>query len=142
MTATVTRAQRAYLWGLPLLLSAGCVATLWRLSTGQAIPKYFVPIAVLVTVLAWYACLHVPRHVSMKDGVLVFLTGTGVVSINVQDVERIDVRLWKSGYVDVIASRRRIGLLRNMPGLLPLLAQAARDNPMIAVRGSLPSRRP
>jgi hypothetical protein len=138
MTTTTTRVQGAFLWVAPVTLSAVFVAILMVGRGWNAIPLGVPIILILLVAWCWYSYLAIPRSVRLEGEFLVCERPTGRLSIAIGDIQKIDARKWNRGFVKVVAGNRSIYFLRNMPGLLQLLARVSDDRPGIAVRGQLP----
>lgn len=69
---------------------------------------------------------------------LVFERPMGTISVPVADINRIDARGWKRGFVTVSAKRRKVFLLRHTRNLFAIVAEISRRNPSATVVGSVP----
>jgi hypothetical protein len=105
---------------------------------GKEVPLAVPIILILVVACCWYSFLAIPRSVRLEGEFLLCERPSDRLSIAIGDIQKIDAREWNRGFVKVVAGNRSIYFLRNMPGLLQLLARVSGDQPRIAVRGQLP----
>ena len=138
MTAAVTTSQRLLLWIVPLALTVSCAWALRTWLAGNPLALTVLLLEIGLTGLAWYGYLRVPREVSLQGPTLVCAAPAGAASIHIGDIQRINVRGVHRGFVEVSTRRRRIFMLRNMTGLLPILARVAAERPSIVVSGRFP----
>lgn len=136
--ARATLSQRIFLRAVPLAMTAVFLWASWVAIARDSVPPLVLLMQGLLTALAWYGYLRVPREMSLDDRTLVCTRPAGRLVVAVEEIRRLDVREWDRGFVVITTTRGRIHALRRMPGLAALVTRTAAMNSSVSIRGQLP----
>jgi hypothetical protein len=127
------RSGRALLIGIPLLVTAVCVAGICAGPTLDA-----VLFGVGASLLMWVSYLDVPYALDLRsDDTAQFWAITRRRVVAFRDIKYIGACRWSGGFVRLRSSRVRVAVFRNMPGVRELLEAVRRSNPAAVIRGGV-----
>lgn len=130
-----TKIQRAFTFSCvfvsPLIFLAFFVIA-W--CSDQQTPWYIWGIFLAGPALIVYSYGYVATEVSIKDGQIKLSSLFAKKSINITDIDRIDVRPWNRGFIIIRTSNTRFFMYRNIPGAIEAMKNIARGNPAIKLK--------
>jgi hypothetical protein len=103
-------------------------------SHGQQTPWYIWGLFLAGPALIVYSYGFVATEVSIKDGQIKLSSLFSKKSINIIDIDRIDVRPWNRGFIIIRTPDTRFFMYRNMPGAIEAIKNIARSNPHIKLK--------